>query len=108
MIYELRTYHAMPGKLAALVKRFETTTVHLFEKHGIHQVGFWTTAIGESNNDLVYILKWDSLDERAKRFAAFQHDPDWIAARTKSEADGPLVASLANQILTPTNFSALK
>lgn len=108
MLYELRTYHAMPGKLAALVKRFETTTIHLFEKHGIKQVGFWTTAIGESNQDLIYILKWESLDDRAKRFAAFQQDPEWIAARTKSEADGPLVASLQNQILAPTAFSALK
>jgi len=108
MLYELRTYHAMPGKLAALVKRFETTTIHLFEKHGIKQVGFWTTAIGESNQDLIYILKWDSLDDRAKRFAAFQQDPEWVSARAKSEADGPLVASLQNQILAPTAFSALK
>lgn len=108
MIYELRIYHAVPGKLAALVKRFETTTIHLFEKHGIHQVGFWTTAIGPSNNDLTYMLKWDSLDERTRRFTAFQNDPEWVAARTKSEADGALVGSFENQILTPTNFSALK
>ena len=108
MIYELRRYHAMPGKLAALVKRFETTTIHLFEKHGIHQAGFWTIAIGESNQDLIYMLKWDSLDERSKRFAAFQADPEWIAARGKSEADGPLVASLENEILMPTSFSSVK
>ncbi len=108
MIYELRVYHAMPGKLQALVKRFETTTIHLFEKHGIHQAGFWTTAIGESNNDFYYMLKWDSLDERAKRFHAFQNDPDWIKARTASELDGPLVHSLANTILLPTAFSAVK
>ena len=108
MIYELRRYHAMPGKLAALVKRFETTTVHLFEKHGFRQVAYWTVAIGQSNQDLIYILGWDSLDERARKFAAFQSDPDWIAARSKSEGDGPLVASLENEILSPTAFSALK
>jgi hypothetical protein len=108
MIYELRVYHAMPGKLQALVKRFETTTVHLFEKHGIHQAGFWTVAIGESNNDFYYMLKWDSLDDRAKRFAAFQNDPEWIAARGKTETDGPLVHSLANTILLPTSYSAAK
>lgn len=108
MIYELRVYHATPGKLQALVKRFETVTQHLFEKHGIHQAGYWTVAIGELNNDFYYMLKWDLLDERAKRFAAFQSDPEWIAARTKSEADGPLVQSLANTILLPTSFSAAK
>jgi NIPSNAP len=108
MLYELRIYHCMPGKLPAVVARFETATVKLFEKHGIQQVGFWTVVIGESNADLYYILKWDSLDERQKKFAAFQADPDWITARNKSEEGGPIIASFSNTILTPTNFSALK
>jgi hypothetical protein len=108
MLYELRIYHCMPGKLPAVVKRFETVTVALFEKHGIQQVGFWTVAIGESTADLYYILKWDSLDDREKKFAAFGADPAWIAARAKSEEGGPLVASITNSILTPTKFSALK
>ena len=54
------------------------------------------------------MLKWDSLDEREKRFAAFQSDPEWIAARAKSEEGGTLVASITNTILNPTNFSAAK
>jgi hypothetical protein len=49
MIYELRVYHSVPGRLPALIKRFETVTVRLFEKHGIRQMGFWTVAVGESN-----------------------------------------------------------
>ena len=108
MLYELRIYHSMPNKLPALLKRFEMATVALFEKHGFRQIGYWTTAIGESNADLYYILKWDSLDERQRKFAAFQADPDWIAARNKSEEGGPLIASITNSILTPTKFSALK
>jgi hypothetical protein len=28
------------------------------------RLAFWTLAIGESNADLYYNLKWDSLDER--------------------------------------------
>jgi hypothetical protein len=98
----------MPGKLPALLTRFETATVALFAKHGIQQVGFWTVAIGESNADLYYILKWDSLDEREKKFGGFAADPAWIAARTKSEEGGPLISSFSNSILTPTKFSALK
>ena len=87
MLYELRIYHCMPGKLPAVVARFENATVALFEKHGIQQVGFWTVNIGESNADLYYILKWDSLDERQKKFAAFQADPDWIRG-TRQERGG--------------------
>jgi hypothetical protein len=108
MIYELRVYHCLPGKVAALSKRFETITVRLFEKHGIQQVGFWTVTIGESNHDFVYMLKWDSHAERDRRFAAFQADPEWISARAKSEEGGPLIASISNTILAPTSYSAAK
>lgn len=108
MYYELRVYHCMPGKLQALSKRFETVTTHLFEKHGFDQVGYWTTAIGELSSDFTYVLRWTSLDERAKKFAAFQADPEWIAARAKSETDGPLVASFTNTILAPTSYSKAK
>ena len=31
MIYEYRNYHCLPGKLPAIVKRFETVTVRLFK-----------------------------------------------------------------------------
>jgi hypothetical protein len=108
MLYELRTYHSMPGRLPALLKRFENTTVRLFEKHGIRQFGYWTVAIGESNQDLIYILQWESMAERDAKFASFQKDPEWIEARRKSEEDGPLVQSISNSILTPTAFSAAK
>ena len=108
MIYELRVYHCLPGRLPALIKRFETVTIRLFEKHGIRQAGFWTVAIGESNQDLIYILQWESLADRDKRFASFQADPEWIEARRKSEEDGPIVASVVNSILAPTRFSAAK
>ena len=108
MIYELRNYHCLPGRLPALLKRFEIATIRLFEKHGFKQVGFWTVAIGESNQDLIYILQWESLAERDAKFATFQKDPEWLEARRKSEEDGPLVASITNSILSPTAFSALK
>jgi hypothetical protein len=108
MLYELRIYHCMPGKLPALAKRFEMTTSKLFEKYGFRQVGYWTVAIGESNADFYYILGWESLDEREKKFAAFGSDPEWIAARAKSEEGGPLISSFSNTILAPTKFSALK
>ncbi len=108
MVYELRVYHTVPGRLPALVKRFDTVTCRLFEKHGIKQVGFWTVAIGESNSDLVYMLQWESSADRDKKWSAFAADPEWIEARAKSEADGPIVASITNSILTPTSFSTLK
>lgn len=61
MIYELRTYHVAPNRMSALLKRFETTTLDLFKKHRIRQAGFWTTVIGKSNQNMFYMLAWESL-----------------------------------------------
>ena len=108
MIYETRVYRCLPGRLPALLKRFETITLKLWEKHGIRQAGFFTTLVGESNQELTYLLAWESLAEREKKWAAFQSDPDWIAARAKTEADGQIVGNIVNQLLVPTPFSAMK
>ena len=105
MIHELRVFHCVPGRLPALLKRFENDTLRLFEKHGIKQLGFWTVAIGEPNNDLFLILQWESLTERELKFGAFLQDPEWLEARRKSEEDGPVEASISNTILVPTAFS---
>src|ERR1700679_2388647 len=108
MIHELRIYHCVSGRLPALLKRFETVTLKLWEKHGIKQAGFWTLAIGDSNQDLYYMLQWESLAEREKKWNAFQSDPEWIAKRAETEKDGAIVASLENMILQPTAFSSVK
>ncbi|HUK08283.1 MAG TPA: NIPSNAP family protein [Stellaceae bacterium] len=108
MIYELRVYHCMPGRLPALLKRFETITLGLWQKHGIKQAGFWTVAVGSSNQDLYYLVQWESLAEREKKWDAFQKDPQWLSARAETERDGPIVASLENSILVPTAFSSVK
>ncbi len=108
MLYELRVYHCVPGRLPALLKRFDGTTLPLWKKHGIRQAGFWTVMIGESNQDLYYVLQWESLAEREKKWAAFMADPEWQAARAESERDGTIVASVSNSILQPTSFSSVK
>ena len=107
MIYELRVYHCVPGRLPALLNRFDTITLKLWDKHGIRQAGFWTVGIGESNQDLYYLLAWESLAEREEKFAAFRADPEWQTKRAETEKDGAIVASVANQILLPTSFSSV-
>ena len=108
MIYETRVYRCLPGRLPALLKRFETVTLELFEKHGIRPAGFFTTLIGESNQELTYFLAWESLAERETKWNAFQSDPAWIDARAKSEADGQIIHNITSQLLVPTAFSTVK
>jgi hypothetical protein len=108
MIYELRVYHCMPGRLPDLNRRFDTITLRLWEKHGIRQVGFWTVLIGDSNQALYYLLEWKDLAERERVWNAFMSDPDWLEAREETERNGPLVARVSNTILAPTSYSKLK
>ena len=107
MIYEYRAYYAAPGKMPDIQKRFNDVTMKLFAKHGIKVVGFWDTIVGESN-ELVYICAFDDLAHRQKAWGAFQADPEWIAARKASEANGPLLEKVINKIWKPTPFSPLQ
>ena len=108
MIYELRIYHCVPGRLPALLQRFETITLGIWARHGIRQAGFWTTMVGASNHTLTYLLAWESLAEREQKWAAFQADPEWIEKRAQTEAEGQIVASLSNELLAPTRFSSVQ
>lgn len=108
MLHELRVYHCAPGKLEALHRRFETITLPMWEKHGIRQAGFWTVAIGGSNHDLYYLLEWENLAERERRWTAFATDPEWLAARAETEREGPLITYLENSILQPTRYSKVR
>jgi hypothetical protein len=108
MIYELRIYRVLPNRMPALLKRFESATLRLWERHGIRQAGFWTTVVGESNHDLTYLLAWESLAEREQKWSAFLADPEWISVRSESEKDGPIVETIANSILQPTSFSSVR
>jgi hypothetical protein len=108
MILEMRVYRCLPGRLPALLKRFDTMTIKIWAKHGIKQAGFFTTVIGESNQELTYFLAWESLADREKKWTAFQSDPEWIAARAKTEEDGQIVGNIVSQLLAPTSFSSVK
>ena len=108
MIYELRIYRCLPGRLPALQKRFQTMTLPLWEKHQIRQVGFWTIVIGDGNHDLYYMLEWQDLADREKKWGAFQADPEWHAKRAESERDGPIVANITSSLLAPTPYSRMK
>lgn len=74
MIHELRIYTCLPGRLPALQQRFETATLAIWEQLGIRSLGFWTTMIGSSSNDLTYLLEWRSLAEREQKWAEFVAD----------------------------------
>ncbi len=104
--FELRTYHAAPGKLDDLNARFRNHTVKLFEKHGMTNVGYWVPA-DNTNNVLIYLLAYPSREARAKSWKEFMADPDWQAAQKASEENGKLVLGVDSVFMTATDFSPM-
>lgn len=103
-VYEYRVYEATPGKMPALQKRFETTTLPIFARFGITLLGFWIPIVG-ANNELHYIVEWPDYDTMTRTWAAFRADPEWIAARRESDKDGELVVRVRNQLWRMAPFA---
>jgi len=105
-VYELRTYTCYPGKLEALKARFRDHTIAIFNRHGMESIGYWVPQ--DRPNTLIYILAHPSLEAAKKHWAEFRADPDWIKAKTESEANGRLTIKTESVFMDPTDFSALK
>ena len=108
MLYELRIYHVVPGKMRQLNDRFQNLTLALFKKHRIDAVGFWTQSVGPNSNALTYMVRWENDADRVAAWQALANDPEWIAGRDASEAGGQLFTHWENQLLSPTAYSAMR
>jgi len=102
--FELRTYHAAPGKLDNLLARFRNHTTAIFERHGMVNIGYWLP-LTNSDSLLVYLLAYPSREARDKSWKAFSSDPEWKEVAKASEANGRLVTKVDSVFLTPTDYS---
>ena len=108
-IYEMRTYTTPPGKLDDLHNRFRKHTNRFFVKHGMTLVGYWTLDEGiEKENTLFYIIAHEDHAAAKKSWKAFIEDPEWKKVYEESRINGPLVANIKSQFMTPTDYSQLK
>jgi len=108
VIYEWRVYEAMPGRMANLQARFRDHTARIFERHGYKLQGFWTPTIGDFSDRLYYLVAYDDLADRDRARAAVEADPEFQRVIRESEANGPLVKSIHNTIMKPTDFSPVQ
>jgi NIPSNAP len=102
--YELRIYHAAPGKLDALNSRFRDHTCKLFEKHGMVNIGYWLP-MTNTENKLVYLLAYPNREARDNSWKEFGADPEWHTAAKESEKNGKLVLKAESIFLMATDFS---
>ncbi|WP_027330774.1 NIPSNAP family protein [Marinimicrobium agarilyticum] len=108
-VFELRTYTTHEGRLPALHERFENHTIELFEKHGMHSVGYWVPSDPErADNTLIYILEHKSREAAAQSWQAFGEDPDWQKVHKESREDGAIVKHIDSVFMTATEYSAIQ
>jgi len=93
--FELRIYYCNPGRLDALIQRFQNHTTKIFEKHGMENIGYWVPVTNDKNA-LYYILAFPSKEAREKSWAAFMADPKWKEVQAKSEEDGKIIESIVS------------
>jgi hypothetical protein len=108
-VFELRIYHAVPGKVPALEARFRDTASKLLAKHDLKAVGYWVPedAPASSDNTFIYLLAHPSREEAKKNWDALRADPAF-QEMAKSEQAEKLVEKVDSTYMRPTDFSAMK
>jgi hypothetical protein len=104
-VFELRIYHAVPGKLPALESRFRDSTSKLLAKHGLKVVGYWIAEGSPGwDNTFIFLVAHSSRDEAKKNWDAMRADPEF-QEMIKSEQADKLVEKIDSIYMRPTDFS---
>jgi len=107
MLYELRIYDIPAGRMKDINDRFANHTTRIWKRLGIRPVAFWENIVGSSNT-LTYILAWENLAEREKKWDVFQSDPEWLKIVAETHKNGPIVLKVTNTIMRPTSYSLMQ
>jgi hypothetical protein len=107
-VFELRVYHAVPGKLPALETRFRDTTSKLLAKHDLKVVGYWVPEDAPAwDNTFIYVVGHSSREEAKRNWDAMFADPAFQEV-IKAEQANKLVEKVDVAYMRPTDFSAMK
>lgn len=108
-LYELRTYHAAPGRLDAVVDQFRLWIRPGLLKVGMRPIGFW---IREDEKDpaVIYILAFPDRAERDRAWQRFRADPEIERGRIAANPpDAPQsarpITAVDSIFMTPTTFA---
>lgn len=111
-VFELRIYHAMPGKLPALEAQFRDTTSRLLARHGLTVVGYWiaedaSAADKTLSNTFIFMLAHRSREKARENWDAMRADPQFQAL-VKSEQVDRLVERVDTTYMHPTDFAPIR
>jgi hypothetical protein len=108
--FDLRIYSIVPGKLDAFRARWRDHAVPIYERHGLHSVGWWVALEkdSEGHDQFVCLLAGKSLASIQQSISEFHKDPDWIRIETATEVNGKLRSSVLAHKILPADFSSIQ
>ena len=107
-VFELRVYHAVPGKMQALESRFRNKTSELLAKHNLNVVGYWISEDAPAwDNTFIWVVAHSSREEAKKNWEEMRADPEF-QEMLKSEQTEKLVQKIDSTYMHPTDFSPMK
>ncbi len=108
-MFELRTYESpTPQDHVRKVEMFNSGEFDVFEKAGFWQVFYGDTLIGSRLPNLTYMLGFEDLADRNKKWGAFRSAPEWKKLSTMPRyAFEEIVSNITNVILRPTTYSQI-
>jgi hypothetical protein len=108
-MFELRTYENPTDQdHVRKVEMFNSGEFDVFEKAGFWQVFYGDTLIGSRLPNLTYMLGFEDLADRNKKWDAFRSAPEW-----KKLSSSPrytfeeIVSNITNVILNPAPYSQI-
>ena len=108
-MFELRTYESpTPQDHVRKVEMFNNGEFDVFEKAGFWQVFYGDTLIGSRLPNLTYMLCFEDLADRTRKWEAFRSAPEWkklssLPRYTFEE----IVSNISSIILRPTAYSQI-
>lgn len=108
--FDVRIYSVLPGKLEAFRDRWRDHAVPIYERHGLHSLGWWVaeTKDSEGHDQFVCLLVGESLPSIQQSISDFHQDAEWVRVEKETEAHGKLRSGVVAYRLSPTTFSPIQ
>jgi len=104
---ELRKYESYNDDAATRkIAMFNKEEFPIFDRSGLHSVFFGQTIAGEGMPNLIYMIGFDSIDERDANWKKFLDDPDWKRVSALPEYANT-VSKIVKTYLEPTPYSQI-
>jgi NIPSNAP len=107
-LFELRTYKSPTDEFhRRKVEMFNSAEIALQAKLNMGAVFYGDTIAGSHMPNLTYMLCFDNLADREKKFLAFNDTAEWKALSSDPKYPVEIVATVTNLILSPAGYSQI-